>query len=160
MFIVIMGVTGAGKTTVGKQLSSATNWAFFEADDYHPKSNIAKMAAGIALSDDDRQPWLERLGRLIDDNTLAGRNGVLACSALKEEYRQVLSPDGRATFVYLKATPDLVRERLAARDDHFMPAALIESQFATLEEPTRTITLDAGLPPDVLVHQITIRLGL
>ncbi len=160
MFIVVVGVAGSGKTTLGSLLATSLGWTFFEGDEYHPDENITKMAAGVALNDADRLPWLQALGRLIHEHRLAGRNGVLACSALKARYRRVLDASGGVTFVYLRVTPELARQRLQAHGGHFMPAALVESQFDDLQEPKRGLKLDASQPAEELVALVRSALGL
>lgn len=160
MFIVVMGVAGSGKTTLGSLLATSLGWTYFEGDEYHPEENISKMAAGVALNDDDRLPWLHALARLIHDHRTAGHNGVLACSALKASYRRVLDAGGGVTFVFLRVTPELSRQRLKARGGHFMPAALVESQFDDLQVPRRGLRLDASQPAHELVTQVRSALGL
>lgn len=146
--VIVMGVTGAGKTTVGRLLAERMSWRFFDADDFHPPANVEKMRSGRALEEADRRPWLEKLRALIDDELRAGRSLVLACSALRQNYRDVLvSSAGRVRFVYLKIRPETARSRLEARAGHYMPAALIPSQFETLEEPEDAIVIDGELPP-------------
>ena len=160
MFIVVMGVAGAGKTTVGTLLASTLSWPFYDADDLHPPANVAKMAAGVPLDDSDRGPWLEQLCTLIEAGSSQGKNGVLACSALREFYRDRLRSAGTIVFVYLKADPALILERLQSRRGHYMPPELLESQFRALEEPQRAIDIPAGLPPDQIVSSIRAQLGL
>ncbi|HWM28620.1 MAG TPA: gluconokinase [Woeseiaceae bacterium] len=154
MFILVMGVTGCGKTTIGKLLSAELGWPFYDADDFHPPDNVRKMASGVPLTDEDRGPWLEELHKLVLDHNEVGGNGVLACSALKDAYRRILTADTDVAVVYLKAHPDLVRSRLDARRGHYMPKRLIESQFLDLEEPTEGIIVDAALPPKQIVAAI------
>ena len=154
MFILMMGVTGCGKTTIGKLLSTALSWPFHDADDFHSPDNVRKMASGIPLTDEDRGPWLEELHKLISHDNEQGGNGVLACSALKDAYRRILIADTDVAIVYLKAHPDLIRSRLDARSGHYMPKGLIESQFLDLEEPTKGIVVDAAGPPEQIVAAI------
>ncbi|MDQ3447027.1 MAG: gluconokinase [Pseudomonadota bacterium] len=154
MFILIMGVTGCGKTTIGKLLSVRLGWPFYDADDFHPADNVRKMASGIPLTDQDRRPWLEELHKLISEHDERAGNGVLACSALKNAYRAILTADADVDIVYLKAHPDLIRARLDARSGHYMPKLLIESQFFDLEEPTESIIVDAALPAEQIVAAI------
>lgn len=137
MVIVIMGVAGSGKTSVGKALSVLTGWLFLDADAYHSDANIAKMARGEPLSDADRAPWLDRLQAVITEKIDRGEHLILACSALKQAYRsQLRSPDPHSVhFVYLKVSPELLQERLQQRCDHFMQLQMLDSQLATLEEP-------------------------
>jgi gluconokinase len=160
MVIVLMGVSGAGKTEVGTRLAQALSGTFAEGDDYHPPANVAKMRSGVPLDDADRQPWLETLSREIGAWLDAGRTVVLACSALKQRYRDILKagrPDVR--FVHLKGDADLIRERLAGRRGHYMPASLLESQLAALEQPADAITVSIDAPPDAIVAEIMKALG-
>ena len=154
-----MGVTGSGKTTVGKLLSAKMDWPFYDADDFHSPDNVRKMAAGVPLTDDDRGPWLEQLRQLIARRDGRGENGVLACSALKETYRRTLSADTDVALVYLKASPELIRSRLESRRGHYMSPRLIESQFAALEEPNDCVIVDAALPAEQTVAAIRSQLG-
>ena len=145
--VIVMGVTGSGKTTVGKLLAERMKCSFFDADDFHPLVNVEKMRAGQPLDDADRLPWLEKLRDLIDDELRAGRSLVLACSALRQRYRHVLaSSAGPVLFLYLKVRPETARERLKARAGHYMPASLVPSQFEALEEPEHAIVIDGELP--------------
>src|SRR5512133_642162 len=128
-FFIVMGVSGCGKTTVGKLLAERLGWDFYDADDFHPPANIAKMAAGIPLNDDDRAPWLAKLHDLITTCLKENRPGVLACSALKERYRQILLASNDATrIVYLKGSFDLIQERMSARAGHYMKPGMLKSQ--------------------------------
>lgn len=154
MIIVLMGVTGAGKTTTGRVLAKELGWSFYDADDFHSRSNIEKMRRGIALNDEDRVVWLENLENLIREKLRSGSNGVLACSALKASYRSHLLIDPQVRLVYLRATRSLIQERLAARAGHFMNPRLIESQFAILEEPDGAIIVDATATPEDSVAAI------
>ena len=159
MFVLIMGVTGSGKTTIGALLAAAMGWPFYDADDFHSPDNVRKMTSGVPLTDEDRGPWLEELHELIAHHDERGENGVLACSALKEAYRRILSADADVALVYLKADPGLIRSRLASRRGHYMPPRLIESQFLDLEEPTEGIIVDAARPPEETVRAIRSNLG-
>lgn len=154
MNIVIMGVTGCGKTTVGKLLADRIGCQFIDADDHHPAANIEKMRSGTPLDDDDRQPWLETLSVILSGS----ENIVLACSALKKDFRRRLRGSGEVRFVYLQADPSLIKERMSARQGHYMPISLIESQFRDLEEPENAITADAKFTPDQIVGKIMVRL--
>ena len=155
MVIVIMGVTGAGKTTVGRQLADALGWRFHDADDFHPPANKAKMHAGVPLTDEDRWPWLRGLRRVIEQALADGAGAVVTCSALKRAYRDVLS-GGLSGVQYVHLTGDrrVLEERLAARRDHFMNPALLDSQIATLEEPENALDVDVALTPDQQVATI------
>jgi gluconokinase len=158
--LLLMGVAGAGKTTVGRLLADALHFRFVDADDLHPPSNIAKMRRGIPLDDADRAPWLRALGDAIESWLKTGEPVVLACSALKSTYRAELVRDPtRVAVFYLKLTPELAKSRVAARSGHFMKDDLIDSQFEALEEPHRAIELDASLPPAEIVRQIRAALG-
>jgi gluconokinase len=150
MVILLMGVTGSGKTTVGIALAEALHWRFVDADDFHPPANVAKMHAGIPLDDADRAPWLAALREAIDDWLKQGTDVVLACSALKQSYRDQLlfSPDER--LVYLRGNRELISKRLTQRREHYMDPRLLPSQFAALEEPTNAIVVDVdGTVPDI-----------
>ena len=154
-----MGVSGVGKTAIGEALARELGWRFLDADDYHPPANIAKMAAGQPLGDEDRDPWLKRLNREIAKFDASGESAVLACSALKARYRRQLSEGiQRIEWVYLKGDFDLIRSRLAQRRDHYMPASLLESQFAALEPPQRAITVDVSADIPACVAAIASQL--
>ena len=144
-----MGVSGSGKTTVGRLIAERLEWRFIEADDYHPPHNVDKMAAGIPLEDADRWPWLERLNALLRECSSAGRDAVLACSALKEAYRAKLrSGIDDFRLVYLKGSFEQIHARIAERHHRYMPASLLESQFDTLESPADAITVDVSDSPE------------
>jgi len=160
MVIVVMGVAASGKTTAGRLLAEDLGWAFYDADDFHPASNVEKMSRGFPLDDEDRRPWLEALNELIRECLSLGRDAVLACSALKESYRERLLIDGRVKLAYLKASRSVIRERLTERSGHFMKAGMLDSQFAALEEPEPSTHYDATLPPAELVREIRSRLGV
>ena len=135
--LVIMGVAGSGKTTVAGLLAQRLGWPSAEADEFHPAANVAKMAAGTPLTDDDRWPWLDAIARWIGEQDAAGRSSIVTCSALKRSYRDVLAAaPGRVRFVHLAGDPAVIAERMGHRTGHFMPTALLDSQFATLEKPT------------------------
>ena len=152
MVIILMGVSGAGKTTVGQLLAQDLAWPFYEGDDFHPRPNVVKMAQGIALTDEDRWPWLDQVRQLIHKLVVSGQNAVIACSALKQVYRDHLAGGNDAIIlVYLKGEYGLIRSRLTDRQDHFMKADLLESQFRTIEEPDGVITLDVTPEPEVIV---------
>ena len=152
--VFIMGVSGVGKTTIGKLLAEALALPFIDADDYHPANNKIKMQQGIALTDEDRLPWLQSLNGIAKvEAQHAG--GVIACSALKEKYRTILSEGlHKSIWVYLHAQPEIIKKRVSARKDHFMPASLLPSQFAALEEPKVAIRIDSRLPPAAIVLEI------
>ncbi|WP_293122494.1 gluconokinase [Microcoleus sp. bin38.metabat.b11b12b14.051] len=155
MIVMVMGVSGSGKTTVGKLLAESLNWDFSDADDFHPPANIDKMSRGIPLEDGDRLPWLLQLQATIDRWLLENKNVVLACSALKASYREMLCRDKqRMKIVYLKGDFDLFATRLKNRENHYMKVDLLSSQFATLEEPKDAIIIDASQQLEVMVHQI------
>lgn len=156
-----MGVSGSGKTTVGALLAGRLHWPYAEADAFHPPANVAKMADGHPLTDDDRWPWLSAIGDRIDERIARGEPGVVTCSALKRKYRDVLRRP-EVTLVYLKGDHDLIAQRLAARHGHFFKPALLESQFADLEEPTpdeHVVTVPIGGPPSEIVEEIMAATG-
>lgn len=162
MIIVLMGVSGAGKTTVGRLLTSALGWRFFEADDYHSPDIRERLARGERLSDADRAPWLDRLAGMIRSEVAAGRSLVLACSALKASYRSRLrSAAGTAPihFVFLKVDARTAAERARKRVGHFTTEELVPHQFADLEEPGNALVVDATRTPDELVNEIRARLA-
>jgi gluconokinase len=155
--IVVMGVSGCGKSLVGALLARRLDGVFDDSDDFHPPSNKAKMARGIPLADEDRWPWYRILRERIVEQRASGKVHVLACSALRECYREKLrGGDGAAdlVFVHLKGSRALIGERIAARQGHFMPPSLLDSQFATLEEPRDAITVDVGRAPEEIVAEI------
>jgi gluconokinase len=145
MMVIVMGVSGCGKTTVGRILARLLDQEFLDADDFHPEANVAKMAKGIALTDDDRWPWLDAIGAAMHERAARGRGAVIACSALKEAYRARLrrgGAPGEVRLVYLKGDAAAIAPRLALRSGHYMPASLLASQFAALEEPRDAIVVD------------------
>jgi len=160
MIAIVMGVTGSGKTTVGRLLAQQLGWEFSDADDFHPQANVEKMARGIPLNDEDRVPWLERLRIQITNWIANGQNAVLACSALKRTYRKELSVGPEVRFVYLKGSPELIRKRLQLRRGHFADEKILASQFADLEEPEAAVTVDISQAPEMIVAAIRERLGL
>ena len=163
MIVVIFGVSGAGKTTIGKLLAEELDWRFCEADDFHPRANIDKMRRGIPLTDDDRWPWLESLRELINRCLAAGEDAVLACSALKETYRRYLRVNANVRFVFLRGDYALIAEQLRHRHGHFMDPALLRSQFADLEQPQAAesvLTVELGRTPRELVEEIKRKLHL
>jgi gluconokinase len=162
MVIVLMGVSGSGKTTVGKVLAEKLNWPFVEGDDYHPPANVAKMRAGTPLTDDDRRPWLAALRERVDRACTRGENIVLACSALKHAYQDYLERHDPACvhYVYLHGSEALIRERLANRKGHFMNPGLLHSQFETLEPPADALRVEVAGSPDEVAEEIRRALRL
>ena len=150
-----MGVSGSGKTTVGQALASELGWDFYDADDFHPPENISKMENGIPLADADRVPWLAALHDLIESCLTRNRPGVLACSALKESYRQnLLEGNEDVQLIYLKGSYEQIWSRMAARKDHYMKPEMLKSQFEALEEPADALTVDVSLSVDEIVQEI------
>lgn len=161
MIVMLMGVSGSGKTTVGKVLAQSLGWSYIDADEYHPPSNVEKMRHGIPLTDEDRRPWLEALRRVIDEAVERGENIVLGCSALKHSYQDYLKHEhGEVKIVWLSGSPQLIQERLAHRTGHFMDPHLLPSQFQTLEPPENAIQVDISPPPEQIAAEIRKRLGL
>ncbi len=161
MVILLMGVSGAGKTTVGQSLAAALGWRFYDADDFHPPDNVAKMRAGQPLTDADRAPWLAAVRAVMAATLRADESAVMACSALKRAYRAQLACDpARVKTVYLRGDYALIERRLQNRPGHFMPAALLASQFAALEEPTDAVVIDAAQSVSASVAHIQRELGL
>ncbi len=160
MIVIVMGVVGAGKTTVGRLLAEQLDWQFADADDFHPPSNVEKIRQGIALSDDDRKPWLACLRAAITNWIAGKRNVVLACSALKRSYRRELEAGPAVRFVYLKGSADLIEARLRSRQGHFAGEPILASQFADLEEPERAVTVEIASTPSEIVAEIRQKLGL
>jgi gluconokinase len=157
MVVVLMGVTGTGKTTVGQALAARTGWPFADADDSHSASNRAKMHAGIPLTDEDREPWLRSLNEQIVTWLGNGVNGILACSALKESYRAELTAGTgprSVRFIFLTGSPELIRQRMEARHSHYMPESLLPSQLATLEPPSDAIEISIAQTVSAMVDQI------
>ena len=150
-----MGVSGCGKTKVGKALARELGWRFIDADDLHPETNVAKMARGVPLTDEDRWPWLDRIVAEMRRSSAAGEHAVVACSALKEAYRTRLAAGGDVRVVYLKGDAATIAPRVAHRSGHFMPASLLSSQFAALEEPHDAIVVDIREPLEAKVAMIT-----
>lgn len=162
MVIIIMGVCGTGKTTVGELLARRLGFEFAEGDAYHPQANVAKMRSGQPLDDTDRAPWLAAMAVDIDMWLARERNAVLACSALKRSYRDTLIGERKGVrLVYLFGAPDLIRQRMEARTDHYMPSSLLDSQLATLQEPgddEHPISIDVDGAPERLVEQVLAQL--
>jgi gluconokinase len=163
VIVILFGVSGAGKTTIGKLLGEELGWKFYEADDFHPRSNIEKMRSGHPLTDEDRWPWLKLLREQITRSLVAKENAVLACSALKRAYRERLRVSDDVKFVCLRGDYALIENQLRQRSGHFMNPALLQSQFADLEEPQPdedVLTIDLGRAPQELVEEIKAKLGL
>jgi gluconokinase len=160
MIVIVMGVVGAGKTTVGRLLAEQLGWEFADADDFHPPANVGKIRRGISLDDDDRRPWLGRLRAAIIGWITDKRNVVLACSALKLSYRRKLEVGPEVRFVYLKGNAELIAERLRSRQGHFAGEQILASQFADLEEPEAAITVEIAATPQQIVAEIREKLGL
>lgn len=150
--VVVMGVSGCGKSTIGLALAQQMGWRFIDADDFHPAANVEKMRSGIPLTDDDRAPWLARLNAVLRHSSAKGQSMVLACSALRERYRTLLADRlPGLTVVHLSGSFELIDARLKARQHRYMPPALLRSQFETLEPPTQAITLDITQPVSQIV---------
>ena len=159
MIVIIMGTTGSGKTTIGTLLAKRLGWEFVDADDFHPPANVEKMKRGIALTDADREPWLKALHDKIVEWITEVSNVVLACSALKQSYRDELRAGRDVKFVYLKGSYELFSQRVLVRKGNFAKQDLLASQFATLEEPTDAITVDAAPSPEQIVSEVRRQLG-
>jgi carbohydrate kinase (thermoresistant glucokinase family) len=161
--LVVMGVSGAGKTTIGEELAARLGWPFEEGDSLHPEANVAKMHAGIPLTDEDRQPWLTRVAAWIDGQRAAKRPGIITCSALKRAYRDVIIGDRpEVRLVYLRGGRDLIAEHLSGRKGHFMPASLLQSQIDTLEGPDPDedpLIVDVGPSAAQVADEIIRQLG-
>ncbi len=161
MFIILMGVSGCGKTTVGKLLAQRMGWPFYDGDDFHSPANIQKMRNDIPLTDADRQGWLSTLASMIRSHLDRSEPGILACSALKQAYRDELCVDPQAVqFVYLKGSYDEIWERMQRRTGHYMKPEMLASQFADLEEPDDALTVSISPPPEEIVEAIIRGLGL
>jgi len=159
MIVLVMGVAGVGKTTIGQALARELGWRFIDADDYHPPQSVAKMKAGIPLEDADRWPWLHGLNEELKVIDRVSQNALLSCSALKESYRQRLAQGiAHFTVVYLHGSFELIRERMENRSHRYMPATLLESQFAALEPPADAIAIDVAADPSSCVAAIMARL--
>lgn len=161
MVIVLMGVAGSGKTTVGEKLAADLGWAFRDADSFHPPENVAKMSAGTPLTDADRAPWLAAIRAYIDDCLARGAGAVVTCSALKERYREVLMADpAQVKLVQLTGSPELLAERIGGRKGHFMKPGMLQSQLATLEPPRHALVVDVAPPPGEIAAEIRRALHL
>jgi len=161
MIIIIMGVSGSGKTTIGQQLANDLGWHYSDADDFHSLENISKMTKAIPLTDADRSNWLQLIALHIEEHILSNKNLIISCSALKEQYRTTLQiTPNHIKFVYLKGTQALIETRLNARQNHFMKASLLTSQFVILEEPKNTLTIDITHLPQEISTTIQHSFGL
>jgi gluconokinase len=163
MIVVLMGVSGSGKSTVGRILAERLGWNFIEADDFHPPANVEKMRGGTPLNDEDRKPWLAALKKRIDEAYERRENAVLACSALKHSYQDYLEREGDLAFVeyvYLKGSEELIAKRLAQRKGHFMDPKLLHSQFEALEPPANALQVDITPPPEEIAAEIQRKLKL
>lgn len=161
MVLILMGVSGSGKTTVGQALAADLHWPFFDGDDFHPPANIAKMSQGIPLTDTDRAPWLQAIHQHMSMLGRRGQHAVVACSALKRAYRtQLVGELDAVHLIYLRGSMETIRQRLQARAGHFMPTALLASQFETLEEPDDALTVEISQLPEVIVATIRDALAL
>ena len=162
--LVLMGVSGCGKSTVAGVLAGELGWAFEEGDDLHPQINKDKMAAGHPLTDEDRWPWLDKVAQWVDDRLDSGENGLITCSALKRAYRDIINRRGSGViFVYLAGSRETIAGRLHTRHGHYMPSSLLDSQFADLEEPgpdEPEVKVDVGPPAGVIAQNVTLALGL
>src|ERR1051325_11078527 len=162
MIVIVFGVSGAGKTTIGKLLAQELGWKFYEADDFHSQASIDKMHAGVPLTDEDRQPWLDDLRKLIERSVSTKEDAVLACSALKKAYRQRLRVNDEVKFVYLRGSYELIADQVQKRHGHFIDPGLLKSQFDTLEEPEpneNAVVVELGGTPHELVNEIKEKLN-
>ncbi len=156
--LIVMGVAGCGKSTIGRQLADRLGWPFYDGDDFHPAANVDKMRRGQPLTDEDRSGWLSALADLIRDHVRRNQAAVVACSALKQAYREQLQVDARVRFVYLRGDRDLIETRLRQRTGHYMPTSLLASQFAILEEPADALTIDIGQSSEQIIAEIVQQL--
>ncbi len=158
MVIVVMGVAGSGKTLIGRMLAESLQWIFADGDQFHPALNVEKMTRGLPLTDADRKPWLAAIRCAIDDWSESRQNAVLACSALKQKYRDELTSGVEARIVYLKGSAQLIHDRLSHRQNHFMKPEMLSSQLTDLEEPEDAIVIDVSQAPDEIIAEIRRRL--
>lgn len=155
MFVIMMGVSGSGKTLIGKTIANRLSCPFYDGDDYHPKANVEKMANGIPLNDEDRAGWLTMLADIIRAGLIKGQSGVIACSALKAKYRQVLRVDSeKVKFVYLKGSYKLILARMKNRKSHFLKPGMLQNQFDILEEPTNALIVDISQTPEKIAELV------
>ncbi len=160
MVILVMGVSGSGKTTIGEMLSTQLNWPFVDGDNLHSAANVAKMAAGIPLTDDDRAPWLQSIHDVMEGWRMQHKSGIIASSALKEKYRQILLTSPDIKLVYLRGSCDLIYSRMKHRPGHYMKPEMLQSQFAALEEPTDAIVVDIAAPAEEIVASVRQKLAI
>lgn len=160
MIILLMGVSGCGKTKIGSLLAAELHWDFCDADNLHSIANVNKMSRSIPLTDDDRADWLRAIRLYILDAVARQQNSIIACSALKETYREQLLADESVKLVYLKGTYELIRQRMLGRRGHFMKPELLQSQFDALEEPIDSLMVDITTPPELIAEEIKSKLGL
>lgn len=158
--LILMGVSGTGKSTIGQALSEKLNWPYFEGDKFHSPANVEKMRAGIPLNDDDRGPWLLSIRTAIEEHLASAGSAIFACSALKASYREILQKeDKRIKFIFLHASYELILSRMNSRKHEYMPASLLKSQFETLEEPKNAIKVSVNQAVDKIVEEILEKLG-
>ena len=160
MVILVMGVSGSGKTTIGQMLSTQLNWPFVDGDSLHSAANVAKMAAGIPLTDDDRAPWLQSIHDVMEEWRMQHKNGIIASSALKEKYRQILLTSPEIKLVYLRGSYELIYSRMQDRPSHYMKPEMLQSQFATLEEPNDAVVVDISESAEQIVATIRQKLAI
>lgn len=160
MIVIVMGVVGAGKTTIGSLLAQQLGWKFADADDYHPRENVEKIRQGISLTDEDRAPWLHLLRKAIIGWSASDKSVVLACSALKREYRETLQAAPDVRFVYLHGSAEVIAKRLRVRHGHYADARILESQLADLEEPDEAVKININASPEQIVREIRKELRL
>lgn len=161
VIVIVMGVSGSGKSTVGQEMARRLGWEFRDGDAFHPPANVAKMASGTPLTDADREPWLRAIQQFMRAHHAAGGSAVIACSALRASHRQLLLKDEPwVRFVFLSGSPALIDARLRGRQGHFMPPTLLASQLATLEPPEGVLTVDITPPPEVIAAHVILQLGL